>query len=58
MKARKKPLETIAPADLGVDASPRLTTIKVSEPPTRKAGVKVGSAAELVAKLRNEAKVI
>ena len=58
MKARKKPLETITPADLGVDASPRLTTIKVSEPPTRKAGVKVGSVAELVGKLRNEAKVI
>ena len=58
MKARKKPLETIAPADLGVDAAPRLTTIKVSEPPTRQAGVKVGSVAELVGKLRNEAKVI
>jgi electron transfer flavoprotein beta subunit len=58
MKARKKPLETIAPADLGVDASPRLTLLKVSEPPTRKAGIRVGSVAELVDKLRNEAKVI
>jgi electron transfer flavoprotein beta subunit len=58
MKARKKPMETLTPADLGVDVSPRLTTIKVSEPPTRKAGAKVGSVAELVGKLRNEAKVI
>src|ERR1700734_3328728 len=58
MKARKKPIETIKPADLGVDPAPRLTTIKVAEPPARKAGVKVGSVAELVAKLRTEAKVI
>jgi electron transfer flavoprotein beta subunit len=58
MKARKKPLETLTPADLGVDVSPRLTTLRVSEPPTRKAGVKVGSVAELVGKLRTEAKVI
>jgi electron transfer flavoprotein beta subunit len=58
MKARKKPMETITPADLGVDAAPRLTTLRVSEPPTRKAGVKVGSVAELVDKLRQEAKVI
>lgn len=58
MKARKKPIETIAPGDLGVDASPRLTTLKVSEPPKRSAGVKVGSVQELVAKLRTEAKVI
>ena len=58
MKARKKSLETITPADLGIDASPRLTTLKVEEPPVRKAGVKVGSVAELVDKLRNEAKVI
>jgi electron transfer flavoprotein beta subunit len=58
MKARKKPLETLSPADLGVDVAPRLTTLKVSEPPTRKGGVKVGSVAELVAKLRTEAKVI
>ncbi len=58
MKARKKPMETVTPADLGIDAAPRLTTLRVSEPPTRKAGVKVGSVAELVDKLRQEAKVI
>jgi electron transfer flavoprotein beta subunit len=58
MKARKKPLETITPGDLGVDAAPRLTTLKVVEPPKRSAGAKVGSVAELVAKLRTEAKVI
>jgi electron transfer flavoprotein beta subunit len=58
MKARKKPLETLKPADLGVDASPRLTILKVEEPPKRQAGVKVASVAELVSKLRNEAKVI
>jgi electron transfer flavoprotein beta subunit len=58
MKARKKPIETIKPADLGVDPAPRLTTLKVVEPPKRVAGKKVGSVAELVDKLRNEAKVI
>ena len=58
MKARKKPIENIKPADLGVDPAPRLKTIKVSEPPKRQAGVKVGSVAELVAKLKTEAKVI
>ncbi|MFH5923519.1 electron transfer flavoprotein subunit beta/FixA family protein [Roseomonas xinghualingensis] len=58
MKARKKPIETIKPGDLGVDTTPRLKVIKVEEPAKRQAGVKVGSAAELVAKLRNEAKVI
>ena len=58
MKARKKPIETVKPADLGVDPTPRLTTLKVAEPPKRKAGAKVGSVAELVAKLRTEAKVI
>ena len=58
MKARKKPIATMKPADLGVDPAPRLTTVKVSEPPKRKAGVKVGSVAELVEKLKNEAKVI
>ena len=58
MKARKKPIETLKAADLGVDISPRLTLLSVSEPPVRKAGVKVGSAAELVRKLRDEAKVI
>ena len=58
MKARKKPIETVTPGDLGVDASPRLSTLKVVEPPRRSAGVRVGSVAELVAKLRTEAKVI
>ena len=58
MKARKKPIDTKKPADLGVDPAPRLTTLKVEEPPKRKAGVKVGSVAELVEKLKNEAKVI
>lgn len=58
MKARKKPIETIKPADLGVDPTPRLSVVKVSEPPKRKAGQKVGSVAELVSKLKNEAKVI
>ncbi len=58
MKARKKPIETIKPADLGVDPAPRLTLVKVGEPPRRQAGKKVGSVAELVAKLRAEAKVI
>ena len=58
MKARKKPIETVKPADLGVDVTPRLTVLKVEEPPKRQAGVKVGSVQELVAKLRNEAKVI
>ena len=58
MKARKKPIETVKPADLGVDPTPRLKVVKVTEPPRRKAGAKVGSVAELVAKLKNEAKVI
>jgi electron transfer flavoprotein beta subunit len=58
MKARKKPIETIKPADLGVDPAPRLTIVTVAEPPKRLAGVKVGSVAELVAKLKLEAKVI
>ena len=58
MKARKKPIDNVKPADLGVDPAPRLTTLKVAEPPKRKAGVKVGSVAELVSKLRTEAKVI
>jgi electron transfer flavoprotein beta subunit len=58
MKARKKPIVTMKPADLGVDPAPRLTVLSVSEPPKRKAGVKVGSVAELVSKLRTEAKVI
>ncbi|MEG3347902.1 electron transfer flavoprotein subunit beta/FixA family protein [Novacetimonas sp. GS1] len=58
MKARKKPMEKITPADVGVDMTPRLSIVSVAEPTGRKAGIKVGSAAELVAKLRNEAKVI
>tara|TARA_R110001632_G_scaffold159710_1_gene277921 strand:- start:4407 stop:4925 length:519 start_codon:yes stop_codon:yes gene_type:complete len=58
MKAKKKPLDTLTPADLGVDTAPRLKTLKVSEPPSRQAGVKVADVAELVDKLRNEAKVI
>ncbi|MBY0334097.1 MAG: electron transfer flavoprotein subunit beta/FixA family protein [Acetobacteraceae bacterium] len=58
MKARKKPIETVKPADLGVDVTPRLTVLKVEEPPKRQAGKKVGSVQELVDKLRNEAKVI
>ncbi len=58
MKARKKPIENVKPADLGVDPAPRLTVLKVVEPAKRVAGKKVGSVAELVDKLRNEAKVI
>jgi electron transfer flavoprotein beta subunit len=58
MKARKKTIDVIKPADLDVDPAPRLTTINVSEPPVRKAGVKVADVAALIDKLRNEAKVI
>ncbi|RYI99641.1 MAG: electron transfer flavoprotein subunit beta/FixA family protein [Acetobacteraceae bacterium] len=58
MKARKKPIENMKPGDLGVDVTPRLTVLKVEEPPKRQAGKKVGSVTELVDKLRNEAKVI
>ncbi|MBK4739184.1 electron transfer flavoprotein subunit beta/FixA family protein [Noviherbaspirillum pedocola] len=58
MKAKKKPLETVKPADLGVDVTPRLKTLKVSEPPKRSAGIMVKDVAELVSKLKNEAKVI
>ncbi|HEX3349182.1 MAG TPA: electron transfer flavoprotein subunit beta/FixA family protein [Acetobacteraceae bacterium] len=58
MKARKKPIATMKPAELGVDPAPRLTLVSVAEPPKRQAGVKVGSVAELVQKLRTEAKVI
>ena len=58
MKAKKKPLETIKPADLGVDVTPRLKTLKVSEPPARKAGSRVPDVATLVAKLKTEAKVL
>ena len=58
MKAKKKPIEEIAASELGVDASPRLEQLKVEEPPKRKAGIKVANVAELVQKLKNEAKVI
>ena len=58
MKAKKKPLDTVTPESLGVDVAPRLRTLKVAEPAKRGAGKQVGSVAELVEKLRNEAKVI
>ncbi len=58
MKAKKKPLETVKPEDLGVDVAPRLKTLKVSEPAKRSAGVKVADVAALVDKLKNEAKVL
>jgi electron transfer flavoprotein beta subunit len=58
MKAKKKPLETLAPETLGVEVEPRLITVKVREPPQRKGGEIVVDAAQLVQKLRNEAKVI
>ncbi|MDO5653716.1 MAG: electron transfer flavoprotein subunit beta/FixA family protein [Brachymonas sp.] len=58
MKAKKKEITTMTPADLGVDVAPRLKTLKVSEPPKRSAGIKVGSVAELVDKLKNVSKVI
>ena len=58
MKAKKKPLDVVKPADLGVDVTPRIKTLKVSEPPKRGAGVKVPDVATLVTKLKTEAKVI
>ena len=58
MKAKKKPLETVKPEDLGVDVTPRLKTLKVVEPAKRSAGIKVPDVATLVQKLRTEAKVI
>jgi electron transfer flavoprotein beta subunit len=58
MKAKKKPLETVTPDALGVDASPRLKTLKVTEPAKRRGGGRVADVKELVAKLRNEAKVL
>ncbi len=58
MKAKRKPLETLAPETLGVEVEPRLITVKVREPPQRKGGEIVVDAAQLVQKLRNEAKVI
>ena len=58
MKAKKKPVEELSPEDLGIDVTPRMTTLKVTEPPTREAGVIVEDVAQLVDKLKNEAKVI
>jgi len=58
MKAKKKPLDTVTPEDLGVDVAPRLKTLKVAEPPSRKAGIMVPDVATLVDKLKNEAKVV
>jgi electron transfer flavoprotein beta subunit len=58
MKAKKKPIDVKAADSLGVDIAPRLTVLKVTEPPKRQAGVKVETAAELVAKLKNEAGVL
>ncbi|WP_321839057.1 electron transfer flavoprotein subunit beta/FixA family protein [Paraburkholderia bannensis] len=58
MKAKKKPLETVKPEDLGVDVTPRLKTLKVAEPPRRSAGVKVPDVKTLVEKLKTEAKVL
>ncbi len=58
MKAKQKPLATLSPEQLGVDVTPRLTTLKVEHPPARRGGIKVENAAQLVDKLHNEAKVI
>ena len=58
MKAKKKPLDTVSAADLGVDFTPRTKTLKVEAPAARSAGIKVASVEELVSKLKNEAKVI
>ena len=58
MRAKKKPVDTLTPEDLGIDVTPRVKTLKVTEPPKRDAGVRVGSVAELIEKLKNEAKVI
>jgi electron transfer flavoprotein beta subunit len=58
MKAKRKPIDEKAPGDYGVDAAPRIEVLKTTEPPGRKAGAKVGSVAELVAKLKNEAGVL
>ena len=58
MKAKKKPMETLTPDELGVDATPRVSVLEVVDPPKREAGIRVESVQELVEKLRNEAKVI
>ena len=58
MKAKKKPMEQLSAKDMGVDLTNRIQQLKVEEPPKRKAGIKVANVAELVSKLKNEAKVI
>ena len=58
MKAKKKPLDVKKPDEFGVDIAPRLKVLKTAEPATRKAGIKVGSVAELVEKLKSEAGVL
>ena len=58
LKAKKKPVEQLIAKDLGIDISNRIQQLKVEEPPKRKGGVKVANVAELVSKLKNEAKVI
>jgi electron transfer flavoprotein beta subunit len=58
MKAKKKPLETVTPADFGVDTAARVKVLKVEEPAKRQAGIKVATVSELVDKLKNEAKVV
>ena len=58
MKARRKPIETLTPDELGIDVTPRVEVMEVNEPPNRQAGIKVSSAAELIEKLRDEAKVL
>lgn len=58
MKARRKPIETLTPDELGVDVTPRVEVVEVNEPPNRQAGIKVSSASELIEKLRDEAKVL
>ena len=58
MKAKKKPIDALTPEDLGIDVIPRVKTLKVTEPPKRDAGLRVGNVAELIDKLKNEAKVI
>jgi electron transfer flavoprotein beta subunit len=58
MKAKKKTMDVFKPEDLGVNVTPRIKTLKVSDPPKRNAGIKVPDVATLVAKLKNEAKVI
>jgi electron transfer flavoprotein beta subunit len=58
MKAKKKPMEQLIAKDMGIDLTNRIEQLKVEEPPKRKAGIKVANVAELVSKLKNEAKVI